>query len=159
MTLYEMTEQAKALYDMLSSGEIDEQTFNDTLESIGVDDKINSYCSIINQFEGDKTLIKAEIERLKARSDLCDKNIARMKIALDCFMQAKESKKEQTAMFTVSYRKSERVQILNEADIPTDYINIKETKSIDKTSIKQALKAGISVPGTKLEEYKNIQIK
>ena len=53
MTLYEMTEQAKTLYNMLSYGEIDEQTFNDTLESIGADDKINDYCIVIRQLKAD----------------------------------------------------------------------------------------------------------
>ncbi len=43
MNIYEMTQQAEALYELLCLGEIDEQTFNDTLEAIGTDDKVNTY--------------------------------------------------------------------------------------------------------------------
>lgn len=159
MTLYEMTQQAQALYDMLTCGEIDEQTFNDTLESIGADEKINSYCEIIQQLKADSTSCEAEIDRLSSRKESFDKNIDRMKNALDSFLQAKGRTKEKTDKFTVSYRKSERVQILDETVIPTSYIKIKETKSIDKIGIKQAIKDGISVPGAVLEQCRNLQIK
>ncbi len=159
MTLYEMTQQAQALYDMLTCGEIDEQAFNDTLESIGADEKINSYCEIIQQLKADSASCEAEIYRLSSRKESFDKNIDRMKQALDSFLKAKGRIKEKTDKFTVSYRKSERVQILDETVIPTSYIKVKETKSIDKTGIKQAIIDGISVPGVILEQCQNLQIK
>lgn len=43
MTLYEMTEAARQLKALLEADEIDEQTFSDTIEAIGADDKINAY--------------------------------------------------------------------------------------------------------------------
>ena len=46
-TLYELTNQANALYELLQGEEIDEQTFNDTLEAMGAGEKIESYCKII----------------------------------------------------------------------------------------------------------------
>lgn len=159
MTLYEMTKQANQLYEMLSEDEIDKQTFEDTLESIGTNEKIDSYCIIINQFEADTASIETEIERLKARKKTCEKSIDRMKNALDSFMQAKGSTKEVTDKFTVSYHKSERVQILNETSIPADYIKVKKIESVDKAGIKQAIKSGKAVPGAVLEEFQNLQIK
>ena len=36
MTLYEMTEAQKQLYELMTSGEIDEEVYADTLEGIGI---------------------------------------------------------------------------------------------------------------------------
>lgn len=47
-TLFEMTQQANTLYELLQNEEIDEQIFNDTLEAMGTEEKIESYCQIIS---------------------------------------------------------------------------------------------------------------
>lgn len=159
MTLYEMTEQAQTLRDMLDAEEIDEQTFNDTLEAIGAEDKVNSYCQIIRELDGDNAAIKAEIERLKKRIEHNTSSIGRMKQALDGFMTASGKKKEKTPFFSVSYRKSQSVDILNEADIPQEYIKVKTETAPDKVAIKAALKAGEAIPGCQLKDTESIQIR
>lgn len=159
MTLYEMTAQAQTLRDMLDNDEIDEQTFTDTLEAIGVEDKVNSYCQIIRELDGDNTAIRAEIERLKKRIEHNTTSIDRMKQALDSFMTASGKKKEKTPFFSVSYRKSQSVDILNEADIPQEYIKVKTETAPDKVAIKAALKAGEAIPGCQLKDTESIQIR
>lgn len=159
MTLYEMTVQAQTLRDLLDAEEIDEQTFTDTLEAIGSEEKVNSYCQIIRELDGDNTAIKAEIERLKKRIEHNTGSIERMKQALDEFMVASGKKKEKTPFFTVSYRRSQSVDILNEADIPQVYIKVKTETAPDKMAIKAALKAGETIPGCQLKESESIQIK
>ena len=159
MTLYEMTEQAQTLRDMLDAEEIDEQTFNDTLEAIGAEDKVNSYCQIIRELDGDNAAIKAEIERLKKRIEHNTSSINRMKQALDGFMTASGKKKEKTPFFSVSYRKSQSVDIINEADIPQEYIKVKTETAPDKVAIKAALKAGEAIPGCQLKDTESIQIR
>lgn len=159
MTLYEMTAQAQALRDMLDNDEIDEQTFTDTLEAIGTEDKVNSYCQIIRELDGDNTAIKAEIERLKKRIEHNTASIDRMKQALDGFMTASGKSKEKTPFFTVSYRHSQSVDILNESDIPQAYIKVKTETAPDKAAIKAALKAGETVPGCQLKDTESIQIR
>lgn len=159
MTLYEMTTQAQALRDMLDNEEIDEQTFTDTLEAIGAEEKVNSYCQIIRDLDGDNAAIKAEIDRLKKRIEHNTASIDRMKQALDGFMTASGKKKEKTPFFSVSYRKSQSVDILNEADIPQEYIKIKTETAPDKVAIKAALKAGETIPGCRLKDTESIQIR
>ena len=159
MTLYEMTVQAQTLRDMLDAEEIDEQAFNDTLEAIGAEDKVNSYCQIIRELDGDNAAIKAEIERLKTRIEHNTSSINRMKQALDGFMAVSGKKKEKTPFFSVSYRKSQSVDIINEADIPQEYIKVKTETAPDKVAIKAALKAGEAIPGCQLKESESIQIK
>lgn len=159
MTLYDMTAQARELKDMLDAEEIDEQTFSDTLEAIGAEEKVNSYCQIVRELDGDNTAIKAEIERLKKRIEHNTASIDRMKQALDGFMTVSGKKKEKTPFFSVSYRKSQSVNILNEADIPQEYIKIKTEAAPDKVAIKAALKAGETVPGCQLKDTESIQIR
>ena len=53
-----MTAQAQFLYDLLENGEIDAQTLADTLEGLGANEKLESYClhskAIRKQFSGFK---------------------------------------------------------------------------------------------------------
>ena len=65
-TIYELTEQANALYNLLQAEEIDEQTYNDTLEAMGAGEKVESYCKVIKQLQSDAEMYKTEIDRLTA---------------------------------------------------------------------------------------------
>ena len=104
MNIYEMTGYALELMELLDAEEIDEQTVADTLEAIGADEKIDSYCKIIENYKSDISGIDEAIARLKARKERAEKNIDRMKQALDGFMQATRQDKAKTKLFTVSYR-------------------------------------------------------
>ena len=53
MNIYDLTGYALQLKELLDADEIDEQTFSDTLESIGADDKVDSYCMIIRELEAE----------------------------------------------------------------------------------------------------------
>lgn len=159
MTLYEMTNQAAALYELLAAEEIDEQVYCDTLESIGAEEKIDSYCKIVRTIEADNTAIDAEIARLTAIKKRNIKSIARMKTALDGFMRATNSDKQKTPLFTVSYKKSDAVEITDLSAVPEIYINVKTERNPDKMAIKKAIKSGEKVPGAELKINMNIQIK
>lgn len=157
-TLYEMTQNASKLYDLLLMGEIDEQTFNDTLESIGADEKINSYCEIINQFKADIKSIKDEINRLTERKNNCENSIERMKSALDEFMKASGKTKEKTDKFTIYYRDTQSVNILDEDELPDEYL-IPQPPKIDKKAISAAIKDGEKVAGAELVTKSSINIR
>ena len=82
-----------------------------------------------------------------------------MKQALDGFMQATRQDKAKTKLFTVSYRPSTAVEVLDESLIPKEFIKIKTTTAPDKAAIKKILDNGGTVEGCKLLKNKNIQIK
>lgn len=157
-TLYEMTANASRLYEMLMTGEIDEQVFNDTLESIGADEKINSYCEIINQFKADVKSLKEEISRLTERKDSCENAIERMKNALDEFMKASGKTKEKTDRFTIYYRNTQSVNIIDEEKLPEEYL-IPQPPKIDKKAISAAIKDGEKVAGAELVTKSSINIR
>lgn len=159
MTLYEMTETARQLKALLESDEIDEQIFNDTIESIGAGEKIDAYCQIIREYEAEITARKSEIERLRTANDRAEKAIDRMKSALDGFMTASGQSKAKTALFSVSYRSAKSVRITDESRIPERFLTVKTTTAPNKTEIKKYISDGGTVEGAEIVESRNIQIK
>lgn len=159
MTLYEMTEAARQLKALLESDEIDEQIFNDTIESIGAGEKIDAYCQIIREYEAEIIARKSEIERLRTANDRAEKAIERMKAALDNFMSASGQTKVQTTLFSVSYRTSKAVAITDGTKIPERFLTVKTVTTPNKTEIKKYISDGGTVNGAEIVESRNIQIK
>ena len=150
MTLYEMKQAAINLYEMLQADEIDEQAYNDTMEGIGADEKLEDYIYVIKQYEADNVAIKTEIDRLKANKEKNDKAIERMKKAVVDFMNATGQKKANAGTFKLSLRKSESTVITDETKIPSEYL-VPQPPKVDKTAIKKAIKLGIKVDGAVIE--------
>lgn len=143
-TLYEMTAQATALYELLQAEEIDEQIFNDTLEAMGAGDKVESYCKIIKQLQNDVEMFKAEIDR--------------MKNALLVFLQLSGQDKVKAGTFAVSTATMQAVQITDESAIPRNYL-VEQPPKIDKIGIKNALKAGEEISGAELVKNTGVRIR
>lgn len=159
MTLYEMTVTATLLYDLFTSGDIPEEAVNDTLESLGVEGKIEDYCHVINQLGSDIASYEAEIERLNAKKQSAKKGIDRMKKALVAYMEVTNTPKVKAGVFDLSMRKSESVVIDDIDKLPEIYVKVKQTTSPDKTAIKKAIKAGEVISGAMLQVNNNLQIK
>ena len=159
MTLYEMTVTATRLYDLFTSGDIPEEAVNDTLESLGVEGKIEDYCHVINQLGSDIASYEAEIERLNAKKQSAKKGIDRMKKALAAYMEVTNTPKVKAGVFDLSMRKSESVVIDDIDKLPEIYVKVKQTTSPDKTAIKKAIKAGEVISGAMLQVNNNLQIK
>lgn len=158
MTLYEMTEQANILYELLQNEEIDEQVFKDTLEAIGADEKIVGYCQVIKELQGDFDKFKAESDRLTARMKTTKNGIDRMKDSLLTFLKATKQDKVKAGTFTVSIGTSKQTNIFDENLIPTDY-KIPQPDKIDKTAIKKAIESGLSVSGAEIIINEGVRIR
>ena len=157
-TLYELSEQGRRLYDLLESGEIDEQIFTDTLVSIGADEKIDTYCSIIRQLKADAEMYKAEKARLEAKQVSAENSIKRMKTALENFMAAVGKNKLKTTLWTVSVSPSSSVKIMDEKLIPDEF-KIPQPDHIDKVALAKAIKINGDVPGAILEISTKVSIR
>lgn len=157
-TLYELTEQAVYLYELLQEGEIDEQTFNDTLEGIGIDEKAENYCKIIKQFQADAETYKKEIDRLTARKKAADNAVDRMKSALLLFMQQTKQDKIKAGTFSIYTATTDKVNVTNENEIPCVYL-VEQPPKVDKESIKKASKNGETVAGAELVYNTGVRIR
>ena len=153
-----MTGAVKQLYEMLTAEEIDEQTLKDTMEAIGADDKINSYCKVIRQFGADLEGIKTEIDRLQAMKKTVENAEKRMKQSVIEFMSAQGKKKIDTGLFGCTIAETKSVNLTNVAAVP-DTFKIPQEPKIDKSGIRTALMNGITVPGAELQINESLRIR
>jgi Arc/MetJ family transcription regulator len=158
MNLYEMTVAANQLYDLLTSGEIDEQTFNDTLQAMGTEEKLESYCKVIRQLEADAEMLKAEKERIEKKKKTVDASIDRMKKAVVDFMKAQGTTKSSAGTFTVALSTSKAVNILDESKVPVRFL-VEQAPKIDKSSIRAELMSGAEIEGCELQINEGVRIK
>ena len=157
-TLYEMTQQATELYEMLQAEEIDEQTFSDTLEAMGAGEKIEGYCQVIKQLQADADMFKAEAERIAARKKTAENSIERMKTALLTYLQQTGQAKVKAGTFSVSLAQTKKVNITDETKLPPEYL-IEQPAKIDKAGIKKALQEGAEINGAELVLNDGVRIR
>lgn len=158
MYLYEMTVATKQLYELLANEEIDEQTFNDTLQAMGTEEKLESYCKVIRQLEADAEMLKAEKERIDKKIKVCENAVNRMKKAIIDFMKASGSTKSTAGTFTVALSTSKAVNILDESKVPVRFL-VEQAPKIDKSAIRQELMSGAEIEGCELQINEGVRIK
>ena len=158
MNLYEMTVAANELYELLTSGEIDEQTFTDTLEAMGTEEKLESYCKVIRQLEADAEMFKAEKERMANKQKTVENSVERMKKAVIEFMKAQGTDKTSAGTFTVALSTSKAVNIVDESKIPARFL-VEQAPKIDKSAIRKELMAGEEITGCELQINEGVRIK
>lgn len=157
-TLFEMTAQANELYELLQNEEIDEQTFLDTLEAIGTEEKVEGYCQVIKELQSDLDKFKAESDRLAARMKTTKNGIDRMKNSLLAFLNASGQNKVKAGTFVVSVGTSKQTNILNESAIPAEY-RIPQPDKFDKKAIKDAIENGNVVEGAEVVINESVRIR
>ena len=85
-TLYEITEELRALLDKAQEIDLDEKVIQNTIESMGLDkdleQKVENYWYVIDELEASNKRIREEEERLQARRTTQENNIKRMKDTL-----------------------------------------------------------------------------
>lgn len=158
MNLYEMTTAAIELYNLLTSGEIDEQTFNDTLAAMGSEEKLESYCVVIRQLEADAEMLKAEKDRIYKKQQVAENSVERMKAAITEFMSAQNTKKSKAGIFTVSLSESKAVNITDESKVPARFL-VEQPPKINKKAIREELIAGEEIAGCELKINQGVRIK
>ena len=146
-SLYELTTDLQALLDFGYS-EDDAEAFSDTLNGImgGIQDKADGYCAVLSRFKGNVDMIKAEEARLKARREVIEHNIERMKEALQMALETMEEggmKPEiKTGLHTIKLAGNGGKQPLkvDEDNVPDNYkVVIYQT---DKEKIRKELESG-----------------
>lgn len=158
MTLYEMTANAIYLYDLLSNGDIDEQTVNDSLEGMDVAGKLEDYCKVIRQFEADAAVYKAEKDRLAAKQKKAEEAVERLEAAVLNYMSATNTEKVKCGVFDVKVKQSKAANIVNADEISPEYM-IQQPPKIDRAAIRKALMSGKAVDGAELKINYSINIK
>ena len=99
--------------------------------------------------------IDKELKRLTSMKKTETNRVKSLKGGLaDCL----KGKKFKTEKFTISYRRSEAVEIVEGASVPDEFLAPQPPK-IDKVGLKRAIKGGAVIDGVSLVEHQNIQVK
>jgi siphovirus family protein len=153
MTLYEIDAGIAECIDE-ETGEIVDFEKLDALQ-MEREKKIENIVWLIENTENEIAGLKEQEEIFKARRQAAEKKQESLKGYLT---HALKGEKFETVKAKVSFRKSEAVIVEDEVKVPKDYWVEKVTEGIDLTAIKNALKAGKSVEGARIEERLNPQI-
>ena len=160
MTLYQMSETARQLYELLESGDIDNQILLDTMESIGASAKLEDYVHVTKSFEAEITMYDAEIKRLTENKRLLQNRIEYMKDKMVEYMQATGQKTANAGTFKLTMRENKSCEIENIDLIPLKFMREIPAKfEPDKNAIKAALKSGEQVSGASLKTSYSVTAK
>lgn len=159
MTLYEMTEAQKQLYELMTSGEIGEEVYADTLEGIGIAEKIEGYCVVDNELLGDLQKIESEIERLNVKKSAIENNIKRLRSRLGDCLFAMGKTKYNAGTYTVYRRETQQIIIDDLQKIPAEFLKTRVSEAPNKALIKERIKAGEEISGAHLQTNQSITIK
>jgi hypothetical protein len=118
------------------------------------DKKIEGALLLRQELLEEKASLDNEIKRLTARKKKRDRRAERLK---DYVTTALGGEKFKTDKISVSYRKSESVDIAEGAEIPDEYVRVKV--EANKTELKKALKSGVKIQGVTLKQNVNMIIK
>lgn len=160
MTLYEMSAAAMQLYELLEAGEIDEKTVEDTMESIGASEKLESYVYVQAQLEAEIGAYKAEIDRMTERKKSLEAQVERLKNAQIAYMQATGQKSANAGTFKLTLRANKSVEITDESAIPDEYLTfIPASTRPDKKTMLAAMKNGAEIAGASLKTSYSVTAK
>lgn len=159
MNLYELTDSYLKVLELIEAGE---ENLDDTLESINdtIEVKAENYAKIIRNLEGNVNMLKAEIERLNSRKKSIEGNIDRLKENLKQAMILTGKEKIKTGLFNITVANNPvALNVFDESKIPENFFTYETIKKMDKSAIKDLLKAGQVIEGAELTQGKGLRIK
>lgn len=157
MNLYELSLAFQEVQNM----ELDPEVMKDTLDSIEdvIENKAENIAKLIRNLESDVSAYKEEEDRLKTKRQATENKVKWLKTYLEDNMKLTGKTKFKSGMFNFSIQKNPvSVNITDENILPEDYL-IPQPPKVDKTSLKEALKNGIEVPGAELKQTEGLRIR
>lgn len=174
-TLYSIAEDLIRIEDMLEAGEIDSQTYDDTLDAYLKDatkEKLEAYAQAILDRDGRAKMKKAEIDRLKASMDADTATVKRLKDRMKWFMEATQ-KSELSGMISRLCLQSNGGKAALKLDASVDpeaggdprkaihegaeYFYL--APALDTTHIREALNSGLELPFATLDRGTHVRVR
>jgi hypothetical protein len=118
-----------------------------------------AYSFVIKQIDSEVDIIDAEIKRLQAMKKTRENASERLKANIKHAMELFNIDEIKTPLVKINFRKSEAVEVDDVNQLPASYKVVKVTEQADKAAIKSALESGIEIPGCRIIENRNLQIK
>jgi hypothetical protein len=165
-TLYEITQEFLALASLIeeAGGEATQEVMEElAISRENFQHKAEGYTRLILKWESEIDAASAEIKRIQAIKKTKENSLVRLKEmllhALQIFGQEDKTgmRRYETALFKLSTRRSQAVEIVDEEQVPDAFWVVK--KEVSKAAISNALKEGEEVPGAFLKENYSLQVK
>ena len=161
-TLYKLTDAYNSVWNMVLDDDIDLDSIENTLQAIesAIEIKAENTAALVKQLEATAEMITAEIERLQKRKAAVKNKADRIKSYLKMQLELAGMDKVKTVAFSISLQNTKAaVDVVDQSQIPSEYIKTKIEQSIDKTAIYNAIKAGVAVPGAQLISGRSLLIR
>lgn len=141
----------------IESGEILDETAFEEFNNLQMqkDEKTENVLLYIKELRAGADAMKAEKKNIDSRIKAFDR---RAEWLTEYVRKSLDGEKFSTPKVSVSYRKSEQVEIDDGAFLADEYLTFKMPEP-NKVAIKKALKAGEKIEGCRLVEHNNMQIK
>ncbi|NQM39300.1 siphovirus Gp157 family protein [Streptococcus suis] len=155
--LYEL----EGIYAQLQAMELDDETFNDTLDSIDFQEdlerNIEYFVKMWKNALSDAERFKQAKQEFYEKEKNAKAKAEKYKETIERALKISNKQKVDAGLFTVSLRKSKQVDILDETKIPLEFMKM-EYKPI-KTEIAKHLKAGEVIEGVTMIEKESLQVR
>ena len=153
MTIYEISEAILRCVDA-ETGEIIDIDRLDKLQ-MERDAKLENVACWIKDLKAEAEALKNEKQALEKRQKVAENKMESLKKYLAYALDGKAFKSTRAS---VTFRKSQSVEIADIYKLDENYLRYKEPEA-DKTAIKEAIKAGKTVAGATLVENTSVTIK
>ena len=141
-------------YVDVTTGEIIDTAALDALK-MERDTKIRNIACWIRNLESDEAQLAEQIKIFQARKKAAENKRESLKSYLASFLNGAKWKNKEVS---ISWRKSDAVEVTDMSKLSSYYLRYKEPE-VNKTLLKNDLKAGIVLNGAYLAEKNNIQIR
>ena len=157
MKLYEIKQEFLRLAEI----DVDEQTMQDTLESLQyeLEEKADNIACLIKQMQAESEAIKAEAKNLTERAKAKEAKADKLTQYLFETFKAVGADKIETARNVIAIKKNPCSVVLDEGFSVKEYLVEKVTVQPDKEKLKTDLKNGIQIAGARLEQKERLTIK
>lgn len=168
-TTYDIKSELYAIKEMMENDtfDVDKDTgevidnselLQSLLDGIELDkaDKADSIIYLIKSAKDSEGSLQIEIKRLTERKSSYKRKQEQLKELLDFLLAGKKLK---TDKFTIFYRNTQSINIVDDGKISADYINVKEVFTFDTKKIKDDLQDFIEVEGAELVVNTSVQFR
>lgn len=168
MQLYEITDVYLDFLNKVENEEIPQEAIEDTLEGLTglFEDKADAIACYMKNLKAEAEAIKAEETALAERRKVKENSIARLKETLFRQMIETGIEKVETPRNKISLRNnapsvfiSDEYNFIEWAKAGHEDLLIYKEPAVNKTAIKDALKAGIEVQGAELRVNRSLTMK
>lgn len=159
-TLYEISAAIAQLTEQLADEEIDNQTYLDTIESLGADEAVEQVVKSILNIDAEAEAVKTEKMMLDAKQKRLEKTADNLRKVVIGYMEVSKQPKLKAGIYSVTKGSTQGVELLYDdiENYPEEYL-VDQKPKLDKRKLLADLKAGEIVDGAIIKQTDYIKIK